>query len=532
MSLLESWIDVFRFNRPGAPNLDGRVASETLSLQGAEQIIDFGVDYVNANISYLRNTTLTPNRYSDYALMDKHPLINSSLDIIAAEGTQSDENGKTIFVRTFTDSNEVEEDEEKQKALTRETEMLHKHLEHFVYAVTGNHLYLQFRNYIKNGDLVLVPIYSEDKKKILRYAIVPNENVKLVIDAETYSITKYIVTPPDDKTAPIHNFSRFLKADEYRPDDVYHFTLDPENSTYFPYGMSILDSVSLMFKQLRLLEDSMLIYRITRSPDRRIFYVDVGELPPQKAEKYLNDIRTKFIRKNFFDPQTGDVNNEYNPLSMQEDLYIPRRPGGAETQVETMPGLSIPDHTDVLYFRDQIILGLKIPPSYVSATENAQYNDGRVGIAYINEIRFANYVETLQRSFVEQFERYFRKYLKRNGVETKLRFTLEMFPPSSYKEYQENELKLSNISNYSQLAGNEELAMEFLQEKYLGLTPEEIQRNKDLLKIQKENEPEEDSDELDHGEEQKDSDAEENEPTVDHEDNSINTNNTAGGSEQ
>ena len=483
--LLETFLDVFRFNRKDSPNLSGRILQRDIPTDPGEAVFDFGVDYLNANISYLRNTSLTSNRYNDYNLMNAYPLINDSLDIIAAEATQSDEDGTTVFLKTY------DEDEIEEEVAERESEMLNKYLKQFVRSVTGNHLFTYFRQYLLNGDLLFVPIYNKEKSKILKYVSVPVENVKIVVDTETYQIVRYIVTPPGEEQQIVDTFNQFIKAEEYPPEHVMHFSLDPEGSKYFPYGSSVLDPIALVYKQLRLLEDSLLVYRITRAPERRVFYVDVGELPPAKAEKYLLDIRNKFIRKNFFDPTTGEVNNEYNPLTHQEDIYIPRRPGGAETEVTTLPGAqNLGELGDVTYFKNQVVQGLKVPHSFLRDDGGAVFADGRVGTAYIAEIRFANYVETLQRGFIEQFEAYFRKYLKKIGVKPNIKFSLEMHPPSSYKEYKQNELELSRIANYSQLAGNEEMSTEFLQEKYLGWSYEDIQENKELKAAENELEAE------------------------------------------
>lgn len=486
-SLLESWIDLFRFNRRTGDfgtRVEDMSSQQPIKVGDNEQVIDFGVDYVSASLSsFLNVSKLTSNRYRDYDIMDKHPLINNGLDIIASEAIQEDEQERVfqISIQEDDSDNEVE-----SARLAAKAKMLNKHLDHFIHGVFGNKPYIHFRNLIKQGDLVLIPIYNEQRSRILKYVRVPIENIKLVIDKDTLQVTQYIVVPPGaEKGISSGGLSQFIEATTYRTDDVFHFQLFPEDSEYYPYGKSLLDPIALTFKMYRLQEEALLVYRITRAPERRVFYIDVGELPPAKAEQYINNIRSKFVRKNFFDPNTGEVNNEYNPLSMQEDLYIPRRPSGAEAEVQTLPGAQNLDSIgDIIFFRNQIILGLKIPPSYLDIDNAPQYNDGRVGVAYINEIRFASYIETLQREFVEQVETYFRRYLKRNGIEIDVQFKVTMTPPSSYKEYKYNELELSRISNYSNLASNEELSKEFLMEKYLKLTPEEIQRNRELLEAE------------------------------------------------
>ena len=495
--LLESWVELFRFNRSG-DGFGTRVQDTNIQHQiehsQDEQIIDFGVDYMSASLgSFLNSTKLTSNRYNDYAIMDRHPLINNGLDVIASEAIQEDGDNRVFQVNVTSDIDSG--DEEEQVKFANKVKLINKHLDHFIAGTFGNNIFSHFRSTMRNGDIILVPVYNKERSKILKYVRVPIENVKLVINKDTLQITKYLVVPPGEKQgiSASGGMAAFLEAQEYVPDDVVHITHSPEDSEYYPYGKSLLDPVSLIFKQYRLQEESLLVYRITRAPERRVFYIDVGDLNPSKAEKYLNDIRQKFVRKAFFDPNTGEMNNEYNPLSMQEDLYIPRRPTGADAEVQTLPGAQNLDTIgDIVFFRNQIIMGMKIPPSYLDVDNASQYNDGRVGVAYINEIRFASYIETLQREFVEQIETFFRRYLKRNGIDMELQFKVTMTPPSSYKEYKYNELELSRISNYSQLAGNEEFSTEFLMEKYLKMTPDDIQWNKELLELDNEEPPEDD----------------------------------------
>jgi len=480
--LNENWLQIFRFNRPDVPNMSGTTIQTEITTDPGELVVDFGSDYLQANLSFMRNTAITQNRYEDYNLMDMYPLISSALDTIAGEGTQVDEYGDTFQIATFDEP----DDKLSKEKIDDEIEVLKKYLAQFTQSVTGNKNFTYFRHFIKNGDLIFIPVYSEDKTKILKYVMAPIKNVKLVIDTQTYQITKYLLIPPGQDKRSINTVNNFIDAQEFPPEHVYHFSLDPEGSKYFPYGRSLLDPISYTYKNLKLMEESVLVYRITRAPERRVFYIDVGELPPQKAEKYLNDIRTKFVRKNFFDPNTGEVNNEYNPLSLQEDIYIPRRPNGAQTEIDTLQGAQNLDQlSDVDMFRQQIVQGLKVPVSYLKTGQEegaSVYNDGRVGTAYIAEIRFATYIEQLQSMFIEQFEKYFRKYLKKRGIETKIDFYVTMTPPSSYKEYKENELDLSRISNYTQLSSNQEFSHEFLMKKYLKWSNEEIEENKELRK--------------------------------------------------
>jgi len=500
--LAENYGEIFRFANKPTGRLSQRQLTEPATNNANEKIIDFGTDYFKSSIPFLHGDSISFNRYNDYENMDQYPLINDALDVISFEATKHDENGQIVNVASY-DIIDVED----HKGI-RELEILERYKRHFLKGFCGGaSLTTLFRNYIKMGDTIHVPVYSEDGKKIIKYVRVPVKYIKLVVDTETFEIIKYVVTPDEEngksKGGVPLGAGRYLRSAEYKADEVYHLRFDPESSDSFPYGRSVLDPISSVFRKMRLLEEAILVYWISRAPERKIHYIDVGNMSGAKAERYLNDIKNKMIRKEFYDPNTGDISSEYNPMSMMEDYYVPRRPGGAETGIETLPGAQNLNQLDALnYFKDAIIEGLKVPSTYLrSNKEGAVFNDGRVGLAYIQEIRFAAYIESLQKSFIEQIEVYFRQYLEKKGVEIETAFYLEMTPPSSYKDYQENELSMSNISNYTQLQGmtdvdgNPVFSEEFLQEKYLRMTSDEISKNKELveeyLEKKEEEEPEE-----------------------------------------
>ena len=174
------------------------------------------------------------------------------------------------------------------------------------------------------------------------------------------------------------------------------------NDRHAPYGTSALEPARRIWRQLTLLEDAMMAYRIVRSPERRVFYIDTGGIAPQDVEQYMQKVMTQMKRHQVVDPSTGRVDLRYNPMSIDEDYFVPVR-GGVSTKIETLPGGTYTgDIEDVKYLRDKLFSALKIPASYLSATDGA--DEDKATLAQ-KDIRFARTVQRMQRSVVSELEK-------------------------------------------------------------------------------------------------------------------------------
>lgn len=181
---------------------------------------------------------------------------------------------------------------------------------------------------------------------------------------------------------------------------VAHFRI-LGNDKFAPYGTSVLDPARRIWRQLILLEDAVMAYRIVRSPERRVFYIDVGNIPNNEIEQYMQKIVTQMKRNQVVDVDTGRVDLRYNPLSIEEDYYIPTR-AGSSSRVESLPGGTYTgDIEDVKYLRDKLFSALKIPGSYLS--NEAGEGEDKTTLAQ-KDIRFARTVQRLQRSVVAELE--------------------------------------------------------------------------------------------------------------------------------
>jgi hypothetical protein len=274
--------------------------------------------------------------------------------------------------------------------------------------------------------------------------------------------------------------------------NIVRFTLNDDMSDTAPFGNSVLDVVYRAHKQKELLEDAVIIYRIQRAPERRVFYIDVGKMPPQRVKTYLEQIKNEIKQKKIPTQQGGkdEVESVYNPQSMSEDFFFAQRADGRGSRVETLPGgAGLGELSDLEYFQDKVWRGLRVPISYMrqsSEGAGAIFNDGKVGVAYIEELKFALYVERLQGHIEETIDEEFKKYLHTSNVhidETSYRVRLP--EPTNFGVYRQQEVDAALLSSYSAADGVEYLSKRFIMEKYLQLTDEEIVTNEQLLREEK-----------------------------------------------
>jgi len=210
------------------------------------------------------------------------------------------------------------------------------------------------------------------------------------------------------------------------------------NDKYAPYGTSVLEPARRIWRQLTLLEDAMMAYRIVRSPERRVFKIDVGNIAPEDVEQYMEKVKTSLKRNQVIDPDTGRVDLRYNPMSIDEDFYIPVR-GGQSSTIENLPGGAFTgDIDDVNYLRDKLFSALKVPRSYLARGEGA--DEDKTTLAQ-KDIRFARTIQRLQRSIVSELEKICLVHLYVLGYrgDDLLSFKLKLNNPSKIAELQELE---------------------------------------------------------------------------------------------
>jgi len=247
------------------------------------------------------------------------------------------------------------------------------------------------------------------------------------------------------------------------------------NDKFAPYGTSVLDPARRIWRQLTLLEDAMMAYRIVRSPERKVFYVDVGNIPPQDVENFMQRFITSMKRNQVVDPDTGRVDLRYNPMSVEEDYYIPVR-GGVKTQIESLPGGAFTgDIDDVKYLRDKMFSALKIPQSYLIRGDGGEEEKGALAQ---KDIRFARTVQRLQRSLISEMEKIATIHLYVLGYrgDDLINFKLKLNNPSKISELQELETWNTKFSVASQ-ATEGFFSKRWIAENIFDVSEDEFLRN-------------------------------------------------------
>ena len=349
---------------------------------------------------------LRAERYQDFEQMEYTPEIASGLDIYADEMTTSSDLQPLLAIKCHN---------EEIKAVLNE-------LYHTVLNIDFN-LFGWSRTMCKYGDFFL---YLDIDERL---------GIQSVIGLPTHEIERLEGADKDNpKYVQFQWNSGGLTFENWQ---IGHFRI-LGNDKYAPYGTSILEPARRIFRQLILLEDAMMAYRIVRSPERRVFYIDVGNVAPNDVEQYMQRVMTQMKRNQVVDADTGRIDLRYNPMSTEEDYFIPVR-GGVSSKIETLPGGSYTgDIDDVKYLRDKLFSALKVPASYLSRGDGAE--EDKTTLAQ-KDVRFARTIQRLQRAIVTELEKVGIIHLYTLGYRGAdlISFKLSLSNPSKIAELQELE---------------------------------------------------------------------------------------------
>lgn len=387
-----------------------------IKASGFKNYTDFAENYQNhkvASVEYYGHIDLydlTVDGYKNFAtdsvISHNTPEIQSTMDIYADEMTTHSSISKMLHVKTP----------------NQEIKSILESLYYDVLNIEFN-LFGWCRTMCKFGDMFL---YLD---------IDPELGVKNVIGLPTPEIERL---EGQDKTNPSYvQFQWNSGGLTFENWQIAHFRILGQDK-YAPYGTSILEPARRIWRQLNLLEDAMMAYRIVRAPDRRVFYIDVGNIAAEDVEQFMLKIQNQMKRNMIVDPNNGRVDLRYNPLSIDEDYFIPTR-GQSNTRIDTLAGGNfVGDIDDVKYLRDKLFSALKIPQSYLARDENA--NEDKTTLAQ-KDIRFARTIQRLQRVVVAELEKIGIIHLYTLGYrnEDLLNFTLSLNNPSKISELQELE---------------------------------------------------------------------------------------------
>ena len=470
--------------------------------------------------SYLPDVyTGHPNRiqrYFQYDQMDSDSEVNAALDILAEFCTQQNKENETPFDLVF-----------KDETTEHEVKLLKKALQQWTASNKFNkRIFRIFRNALKYGDCFFVRdpetmkwLYI-DNAKVDRIVVnesegkKPEQYVIRDINPNLQRLSATQITPNQTyggggttgggtaaygssyanagATMNMSGFAggqggRFYKtmnAYNINAEHVVHMSMSDGLDNLFPFGQSVLEQVFKVYKQKELLEDAIIIYRVQRAPERRVFYIDVGNMPTHLAMQFVERVKNEINQRRIPSASGGAnfIDATYNPMSINEDYFFPQTAEGRGSKVDTLPGgTNLGEIDDLRFFTNKLFRGLRIPSSYLptGAEDGAQqYNDGRVGTAYIQELRFNKYCERLQRNVSPIFDEEFKYWIASKGysIDNSL-FEIKMNPPQNFAQYRQTEMDQSRVQTFVQVAELPYMSKRFALKRYLGLTEEEMSEN-------------------------------------------------------
>lgn len=271
---------------------------------------------------------------------------------------------------------------------------------------------------------------------------------------------------------------------------IVQLSLSDGMNSAWPFGLSILEQIYKVYKQKELLEDAILIYRVHRAPERRVFFIDVGTMPPNKAQQYIERVRYEVQQKRIPSRTGGGANvvdSTYNPMSILEDYFFAVTSEGRGSKVEVLPGgENLGDIDDLRYFNNKMLRALGVPSSYLPTGPEdgtSAVSDGRVGAAFIQEFRFSKVVTRYQQQVIEPIDLEFKLFLKRRGItiDNSL-FQLSFTPCQSFSEYRQLELDSAKINTFTALTDISFVSKRFILKRYLGWTEAELAENERMWK--------------------------------------------------
>jgi hypothetical protein len=413
------------------------------------------------------------SKYTQYKGMDTDVFVARALDTIAEEMTNK--NTKTHLPFDINYQNEV------SRGVNQNiTDLVRAALRHWCEIQDLNHIVFDIaRVVIKYGDCFFRKT-SDFKKWIY---LDPQDVIGVVLDKDTNRPSHYHL-----RTGAKNEKGAFGDVEIVPAAGIIHFTLSSGMGESGPFGESVLFPVVKAYRHLTLLEDSVIIYRIVRAPERRVFFIDTGNMPPQRVKSYLESIKNEVRQKRVPNESGGQekIDSVYNPMSMTEDYFFAQSANGRGSRVETLSGgENLGEISDLNYFQNKLLQGLRIPSSYMrgSSDQGGQVSDGKVGVAYIEELRFANFVSRLQQKINRTFDGHFKAYLKSAGlnVDPQL-FNIELPAPQDFDIYKQAEVDEKLMSIYGNVKDIEAISTRYALIRYLNYTEDDLKMNESLLR--------------------------------------------------
>ncbi len=402
---------------------------------------DFALSYQSARMDLFR----------DYDTMDMDPILSSALDIYADECLTYNEMGKMLTVHS--NNNNVKQ--------------ILDNLFNDILNIQFN-MWSWTRNMCKYGDFYL-KLYVTPEYGIYMVEPVSSYNVERIENADPYNkrYVKFQIRPTDTAQAEM--------LENY---EMAHFRL-MSDSNFMPYGKSMLEGARRVWKQLSLMEDAMLIHRIMRAPEKRIFYTDIGNIPPAEVDNYMQKMMDKMKKVPYMDEQSGEYNLRFNLQNMVEDYYIPVRGGDSGTKIDTLGGMEWTGTEDIEYLRNKLMAALKIPKAFLG------YEEGISGKATLasEDVRFARTIQRIQRIICSELTKIAIVHLYAQGYrdESLVDFELELTNPSTIFEKEKIEIWSDKVAVATDMVENKFFSFDWIYKNVFNMSEDDIKVVKDQV---------------------------------------------------
>ena len=442
----------------GGKRLKVSDTSRTQSIAKNNLIDRYQKIFTGSGLSGYSDSLLTKsmrlNLFKDYESMDTDAIISSALDIYADESTMKSEYGDVLQIKT--DNDQIKQ-------------ILHN-LFYDIVNIEFN-LWPWIRNMCKYGDFFL-KLDIDEKYGITNVVPLSVYDVSRLegLDPENPEYVKFLI----ESSTTEHRYKateRSATREELENYEVAHFRL-LSDSNYLPYGKSQVEGGRKIYKQLTLMEDAMLIHRIMRAPEKRIFKLDIGNIPPNEVDNYMQQVINKMKKAPVVDETTGDYNLKYNMQNITEDFFLPVRGGDSGTNIESLPGLTYEATEDIEYLKNKLLSALRIPKAFLGFEEQI----GSKATLAAEDVRFARTIERIQRITLSELTKIAIVHLYAQGYQDAdlVNFELDLTNPSTIYEQEKIELWNNKTSLAESMIRDGLVSSEWIYKNIFGFTEDEI----------------------------------------------------------
>ncbi|MAG25994.1 hypothetical protein CMI47_10485 [Candidatus Pacearchaeota archaeon] len=397
--------------------------------------------------------------FTDYESMDSDSIISSALDIYSDESTMKNEYGDVLQINSS----------------NQEIQDVLYNLYYDVLNVEFN-LWPWIRNMCKYGDFylkldILEKVGVTNCEPLSAYEVMREEG----LDPDRPEYVRFLHDPSfAGANASTVNMSSTAKT-YYENYEIAHFRM-LNDTNWLPYGKSIVEPARKTWKQLTLMEDAMMIHRIMRAPSKRVFNIDIGNIPPAEVDTYMQQVINRMKKTPYMDQNTGDYNLKFNLQNMLEDFYLPTRGGNSGTSITDLGGLEWTGTDDVEYLKNRMMAALRIPKAFLGYEEGVE---GKATLAAL-DVRFARTIERIQRIFVSELVKIGLVHLYSQGYkdEQLVDFSLALTNPSTIYEQEKVELWSSKMNLADTVRQNQMLSEDWIYENIFNLSAKEVETEK------------------------------------------------------